>query len=115
MFQHSLAPFINPKPKRKELIMSDDTKRKAGAKASRKSPRGTAEKPEPVEKFRARLESMFKRLTEARELEARRLATSTITALVGAYRVGGYAEVGRVLDKINEALHGGKREGRAKA
>jgi hypothetical protein len=95
--------------------MPDDTKRKSAAKVSKSEPRGTAEKPETVEKFRARLESIFKRLTEARELEARRLATSTITALVGAYRVGGYAEVGRVMDKINEALHGGKREGRAKA
>ncbi len=95
--------------------MSDDTKRKSAAKVSKSEPRGTAEKPVTAAQFRARLESIFKRLTEARELEARRLATSTITALVGAYRVGGYAEVGRVLDKINEALHGGKREGRAKA
>ncbi len=95
--------------------MSDDTKQKSAAKVSKKKPRGTAEKPETVEKFRARLESIFKRLTEARELEARRLATSTITALVGAYRVGGYAEVWRVLDEINESLRGGKRERRAKA
>ncbi len=95
--------------------MSDDTKRKSAAKVSTKKTRGDRNKPETVEKFRARLESIFKRLTEAREVEAREFATYTITALVGAYRVGGHAEVERVIDKINESIRGGKREGRAKA
>jgi hypothetical protein len=77
---------------------------------------------ETVEKFRASLESLFKGLTKAREAETREreaetreLAAYTITALVGAYRVGGYAEVRSVLDEINEVINSSKQEGAAKA